>query len=107
MWSGSTWMKSGSNGLRTLPRASKTSQVAASRRPSGVDEASLEQVRRFYETVVDRTVAVSSAKEEIRAADLVVVLTDHDKFAFDLVAEYASHTLDCRRVPELEAAERL
>jgi UDP-N-acetyl-D-glucosamine dehydrogenase len=45
--------------------------------------------------------------EELSAADLVVVLTDHDAFDFDLVAAHAEHVLDCRRVPALEAAERL
>ncbi len=44
---------------------------------------------------------------EVASAGLVVVLTDHDAFDFDLVAANASTILDCRRVPQLSAAERL
>ena len=50
---------------------------------------------------------VDLSQAEVGAADLVVVLTDHDAFDFDLVAEHAAHVLDCRRVPELGSAERL
>jgi UDP-N-acetyl-D-mannosaminuronic acid dehydrogenase/UDP-N-acetyl-D-glucosamine dehydrogenase len=53
------------------------------------------------------TTQVDVTAEELGAADLVVVLTDHDAFPFNLVAEHAGHVLDCRRVPELTAAERL
>ncbi|HET6697674.1 MAG TPA: nucleotide sugar dehydrogenase [Nocardioidaceae bacterium] len=49
---------------------------------------------------------VELTAEEVAAADLVVVLTDHDAFDFSLVAE-AGRVLDCRRVPGLESAERL
>jgi UDP-N-acetyl-D-mannosaminuronic acid dehydrogenase/UDP-N-acetyl-D-glucosamine dehydrogenase len=56
--------------------------------PSGVDQVTL-------------------SVDEASAADLVVLLTDHDAFAFDMVAEHAAHVLDCRRVPELDFAERL
>lgn len=50
---------------------------------------------------------VEVTAEEARAADLVVVLTDHDAFPFDLVEEQAASVLDCRRVPQLTSAERL
>jgi UDP-N-acetyl-D-glucosamine dehydrogenase len=50
---------------------------------------------------------VDLTEDELRAADLVVVLTDHDAFDFDLVANAAHRILDCRRVPELASAERL
>ena len=53
------------------------------------------------------TTQAELSAEELAAADLVVVLTDHDAFDFDLVAEHAEHVLDCRRVPALEQAERL
>jgi UDP-N-acetyl-D-mannosaminuronic acid dehydrogenase/UDP-N-acetyl-D-glucosamine dehydrogenase len=45
--------------------------------------------------------------EEVRAADLVVVLTDHEAFPYDLVERHAAKVLDCRRVPQLTSAERL
>ncbi len=45
--------------------------------------------------------------ESLSQVDLVVLLTDHDVFSSELVAEYAPLVLDCRRVPELTAAERL
>ena len=54
-----------------------------------------------------RVSRVDFGVEELREADLVVVLTDHDAFAFAAVSEYAAHVLDCRRVPELSSAERL
>lgn len=44
---------------------------------------------------------------QLSEAELVVILTDHDDFAFELVSKHASLTLDCRRVPELAAAVRL
>ena len=50
---------------------------------------------------------VDLTEQELRSADLVVVLTDHDRFPFVKVAEQAAHVLDCRRVPELGAAERI
>jgi UDP-N-acetyl-D-glucosamine dehydrogenase len=50
---------------------------------------------------------VELTTEELQQADLVVVLTDHDRFPFDLVAEHAPHVLDCRRVPQLRGAETL
>lgn len=46
--------------------------------------------------------------EELAAADLVVVLVDHDDFDLDLVLANASHILDCRRVlPDAPNVERL
>ena len=53
------------------------------------------------------TTAVEVTREEVESADLVVVLTDHDAFPFDLVEQHAGHILDCRRVPALGSAERL
>jgi UDP-N-acetyl-D-glucosamine dehydrogenase len=41
-------------------------------------------------------VRVTCTKEEIAAADIVVVLTDHDAFDYDLVRSTASHVLDTR-----------
>ena len=35
--------------------------------------------------------------EELAAADVVVLLTDHDSFDFELIAEHAPFVLDCRR----------
>jgi len=45
--------------------------------------------------------------DEVAAADLVVVLTDHDSFDYAMVEESATHVLDCRRVTGLVSAERL
>lgn len=54
------------------------------------------------------TALVEVTREELEAADLVVVLTDHDDFPYDLVEQHAGkHVLDCRRVPQLVSAERL
>jgi len=53
----------------------------------------------------DRMVELTA--DEVAAADLVVVLTDHDSFDYAMVEESAAHVLDCRRVPELVSAERL
>ncbi|GAA0816561.1 nucleotide sugar dehydrogenase [Spirilliplanes yamanashiensis] len=55
---------------------------------------------------VDRVVRVDLTAEELTAADAVVVLTDHDAFDYDLVAQHASYVLDCRRrVPRDAAAQ--
>jgi UDP-N-acetyl-D-glucosamine dehydrogenase len=35
--------------------------------------------------------------EELAAADMVVLLTDHDGFDYELVAGHAPFVLDCRR----------
>ncbi len=53
------------------------------------------------------TTLVEVTAEEVAAADLVVVLTDHDGFPYDLVESQAVRVLDCRRVPQLPSAERL
>ena len=53
------------------------------------------------------TTMVDVTAEELSSADLVVVLTDHDDFPFDLVEEHAVRILDCRRVSQLTSAERL
>ncbi len=53
------------------------------------------------------TTLVDVTAEEVAAADLVVVLTDHDAFPYDLVESRAARVLDCRRVPQLPSAERL
>jgi UDP-N-acetyl-D-glucosamine dehydrogenase len=39
----------------------------------------------------------SPTQDEIAAADVVVVLADHDEFDFDLVRKHAKHVLDTRR----------
>ena len=55
--------------------------------------------------LTDRMVQLTA--DEVAAADLVVVLTDHDAFDYAMVEQHATHVLDCRRVPELVSAERL
>ncbi|MCM2424739.1 nucleotide sugar dehydrogenase [Streptomyces sp. RKAG337] len=44
-----------------------------------------------------RLVRVEPTQKELAAADVVVLLTDHDSFDYDLVTEHASFVLDCRR----------
>lgn len=44
-----------------------------------------------------RLVRVEPTKKELAAADVVVLLTDHDSFDYDLVTQHASFVLDCRR----------
>jgi UDP-N-acetyl-D-glucosamine dehydrogenase len=44
-----------------------------------------------------RLVRVELTRKELAAADVVVLLTDHDAFDYDLVMEHASFVLDCRR----------
>jgi len=41
---------------------------------------------------------VDATPEEIAAADIVLLLTDHDAFPFAEIGRYARHVLDCRRV---------
>jgi UDP-N-acetyl-D-glucosamine dehydrogenase len=49
--------------------------------------------------VIDPAVArVDATPEELAAADLVVLLTEHDAFARCEVGRHARHVLDCRRV---------
>ena len=49
--------------------------------------------------VIDQTVArVDATPEEIAAANIVVLLTDHDAFAASDVTRHARYVLDCRRV---------
>jgi len=55
----------------------------------------------------DRVLRVDLDAPQLSDADLVVMLTDHDAFPFDLVAEHATELLDCRRVPRLTSAKRL
>jgi len=50
---------------------------------------------------------VELSASELEAADLVVVLTDHDAFDFELVERHAAHVLDCRNVPALTSSEVL
>lgn len=53
---------------------------------------------------------VSSAEltiEEVRAADAVVLLTDHDVFDLDLVTAHARYVLDCKNRVDGAAVERL
>lgn len=47
--------------------------------------------------VDSRLVRVDPVREELEAADVVVLLTDHDSFDYELVAEHAPFVLDCRR----------
>jgi UDP-N-acetyl-D-glucosamine dehydrogenase len=56
---------------------------------------------------IDRVVRVEVTPEELRAADAVVVLTDHDAFDYDLVATHAGYVLDCRRRVPQDAAARV
>ncbi|MFE1233003.1 nucleotide sugar dehydrogenase [Streptomyces sp. NPDC059442] len=44
-----------------------------------------------------RLVRVELTKEELEAADAVVLLTDHDAFDYALVEQHAPFVLDCRR----------
>ncbi|MFI6356109.1 nucleotide sugar dehydrogenase [Streptomyces sp. NPDC050743] len=44
-----------------------------------------------------RLVRVEPTPEELAAADVVVLLADHDSFDYELVAEHAPFVLDCRR----------
>jgi UDP-N-acetyl-D-glucosamine dehydrogenase len=47
---------------------------------------------------LDRRVErVAFCREEIAAADAVVILTDHDSFDFELVSLHSRYVLDCRR----------
>lgn len=43
-----------------------------------------------------RLVRVEPTRKELAAADVVVLLTDHDSFDYRLVTEHASFVLDCR-----------
>ncbi|MER6072934.1 nucleotide sugar dehydrogenase [Streptomyces sp. NPDC001817] len=44
-----------------------------------------------------RLVRVELTPQELAAADVVVLLADHDTFDYELVAEHAPFVLDCRR----------
>jgi UDP-N-acetyl-D-glucosamine dehydrogenase len=44
-----------------------------------------------------RLVRVEPVPEELAAADVVVLLTDHDSFDYELIAAHAPFVLDCRR----------
>jgi UDP-N-acetyl-D-glucosamine dehydrogenase len=49
--------------------------------------------------IIDPAVArVDATPEELAAADLVVLLTEHDAFALGEIGQHARHVLDCRRV---------
>jgi len=41
---------------------------------------------------------VDATPEEIAAADIVVMLTEHDVFSAADISQHARHVLDCRRV---------
>ncbi|MFD7554768.1 MULTISPECIES: nucleotide sugar dehydrogenase [unclassified Streptomyces] len=43
-----------------------------------------------------RLVRVEPTRKEIAAADVVVLITDHDSFDYKLIGEHASFVLDCR-----------
>jgi UDP-N-acetyl-D-glucosamine dehydrogenase len=54
---------------------------------------------------VDHVIRVEVTADELRQADAVVVLTDHDDVDYDLVGAHATYVLDCRRrVPRDRAA---
>ncbi|MGW6407609.1 nucleotide sugar dehydrogenase [Streptomyces vinaceus] len=46
--------------------------------------------------VDSRLVRVEPTRKELAAADMVVLLTDHDAFDYAMVTEHASFVLDCR-----------
>jgi UDP-N-acetyl-D-glucosamine dehydrogenase len=49
--------------------------------------------------VIDPAVArVDATPEEIAAADIVVLLTEHDVFSTTDISQHARYVLDCRRV---------
>ncbi len=50
---------------------------------------------------------VSCTPEEVASADLVVVVTDHDDFDYDLIATNAQRILDTRRRIQTPTAETL
>ncbi|MFD3776680.1 nucleotide sugar dehydrogenase [Streptomyces sp. NPDC058612] len=43
-----------------------------------------------------RLVRIEPTRKELAAADVVVLLTDHDSFDYQMVTEHASFVLDCR-----------
>ena len=47
--------------------------------------------------VDERIVRVEPTPRELADSDAVVLLTDHDEFDYDMVAEHAPYVLDCRR----------
>jgi UDP-N-acetyl-D-glucosamine dehydrogenase len=51
----------------------------------------------LHEHTDDRVVRVTCTLEEVAAADIVVLLTDHDQFDYELVAAHARQILDTRR----------
>ncbi|MET8308622.1 nucleotide sugar dehydrogenase [Micromonospora sp. NPDC005173] len=57
--------------------------------------------------IPDGVVVVELTEREVRAADAVVVVTDHDAFDYDLVARAASHVLDTRHRCQGDQVERL
>ena len=53
----------------------------------------------LFRSVIDPAVArVDATPEEIAAADIVVMLTEHDVFSAADVSRHAGYVLDCRRV---------
>jgi UDP-N-acetyl-D-glucosamine dehydrogenase len=50
---------------------------------------------------------VELCREELEKADLVVLVTDHDAFDYDLVAAHAVHVLDTRHRLEGEHVEHI
>ncbi len=59
------------------------------------------------EHVDRRVVRVDATPEELAAADVVVLLTDHDAFDFDAVAGHATYVFDTRRRLSGEHVEHL
>lgn len=58
--------------------------------------------------VDDRLTRVDLTEQELKAADAVVLLTDHSAFDYELVSKHAAFVLDCRhRLPASETVEYL
>ena len=49
------------------------------------------------EEIGERFLRVELTNEELAAADAVLVITDHDVFDYDAVAQHARYVLDTRR----------
>jgi UDP-N-acetyl-D-glucosamine dehydrogenase len=49
-----------------------------------------------YAVLPRHVVPVKASIDEVRDADIVVILADHDAFDYDMVQEHASYVLDCR-----------
>jgi UDP-N-acetyl-D-glucosamine dehydrogenase len=50
---------------------------------------------------------VEVTREEVSAADAVILITDHDAFDFDLISEHARYVLDTRNRVQGPQVEQL